>query len=826
MTEVNRRESARSKKMNPKSLWTVLAAMAITGGISMLSSAQTLFPPDLPTRDWVQFDAEGYDQPVCGVIYDKHAQVTNGMALGGVDTGCIDLESSGLLGYCTLFNTHVPRRGQINLPILGLQAGNKTWVLCDEDGVKTPDGMTRELAGPFLKELKFDGVETAKDIRYWGHYPIADMQFETDAPVSVELRSWSPFLPGDVLDSMIPGIVFEVHLRNLTRKTQKGAVAFSFPGPMQREAGSRDFSRKRIDGPFNGVCVNAEYADSPMNYSIGAISEDTVRVGGELGADSVAWSRIGESLPSSSIEDAGASVAVDFKLRPEESRIVRFALTWWAPTWKGGKDITQGGYNWASNEHVFSHMYAKHYPGSESTAQLLALRHEELLRRIIAWQQVIYTDESLPVWLRDSLINVLYMITEDGMWAQKEQPIPDWVREEDGLFGMNECPRGCPQIECMPCSFYGSLPIAYFFPELQLSTIRGYKGYSSPDGVPVWTFGQRTEFARPAVHPYQAATNGVSMVGIIDRFLLCKDSEDLAYTKEFYPMVKQCMIWTAGLRKTPSYTIGEKLIAVPEPDGHVTGLEWFELQQPGWFGMTAHVGTLHLAQLCMTRRMAKLVGDEEFTKQCDEWIAAASEAMENRLWDERGYYINFFKPETGDRSELVFGYQLDGEWLIDHHGLESPLPQDHITQTLDTIRRCNIALTKYGATNYANPDGTPAEIPGTGVLDATSGYGTYSYFPPELLMLAMTYMYNGQQELGLELARKAWHNIVCDKGYTWDMPNTMRGDVDTGEKAYGADYYQDMILWSMVAAVNGTDIAAPCEPGGLVDRVLKAASRQ
>ncbi|MHB9038460.1 MAG: hypothetical protein ACYC64_17550 [Armatimonadota bacterium] len=124
---------------------------------------------------------------------------------------------------------------------------------------------------------------------------------------------------------------------------------------------------------------------------------------------------------------------------------------------------------------------------------------------------------------------------------------------------------------------------------------------------------------------------------------------------------------------------------------------------------------------------------------------------------------------------------------------------------------------------YASPDGTAAKIPGTGVLEATSGYGTYSYFPPELLMLAMTYMYNGQRDFGIELARKAWDNIVCRQGYTWDMPNTMRGDADTGEKAFGSDYYQDMILWSLPAAMEGKDVDEPCKPGGLVDRIIKAA---
>ena len=164
-------------------------------------------------------------------------------------------------------------------------------------------------------------------------------------------------------------------------------------------------------------------------------------------------------------------------------RIVRFAVTWNAPTWNAG------GYNWANAVHTFTHMYVKHYPSALAAAETLAKNHDSLLKRILAWQQVVYTDENLPVWLRDSLVNILYMITEDGMWAQKRPPLPDWVREDDGLYGMIECPRGCPQFECIPCSFYGNAPLVYFFPELALSTYRGYKGFQFADGsaaVDLW----------------------------------------------------------------------------------------------------------------------------------------------------------------------------------------------------------------------------------------------------------------------------------------------------------------------------------------------------
>lgn len=54
----------------------------------------------------------------------------------------------------------------------------------------------------------------------------------------------------------------------------------------------------------------------------------------------------------------------------------------------------------------------------------------------------------------------------------------------------------------------------------------------------------------------------------------------------------------------------------------------------------------------------------------------------------------------------------------------------------------------------------------------------------------------------------------------------MRGDTDTGERAFGNDYYQDMILWSLPAAIQQKNVAWPTRPGGLVDRVIKAANLQ
>jgi len=203
-------------------------------------------------------------------------------------------------------------------------------------------------------------------------------------------------------------------------------------------------------------------------------------------------------------EELSSSISVKYSLKPGENKTVKFVLAWHSPKWLGGGYLScQPGdpatkqdpvIRWPQEELIykeyakkpqgnyFTHMYDKYYTSAKMTADLLADQHEELLKRVLSWQQAVYTYDKLPVWLRDSLVNNLYLIAEDSMWAQAENPLPAWVRFKDGLFGMNEDPRSCPQIECHCCSFYGNWPLVHFFPELALSTLRGYKGYMFSEG--------------------------------------------------------------------------------------------------------------------------------------------------------------------------------------------------------------------------------------------------------------------------------------------------------------------------------------------------------
>lgn len=802
-----------------------------------MNTYSKLFPEGLLSKQWIKFNAHNYESPVIGSIHNKDYPAVSGMPLGGLDTGCIDVETSGLFGYYTIFNSHVPRGGPMNYPFLGVSCGGKTWVMTTKKTKYYTDtgGLTSSNMGTAVHswakneyippEMELEGTLPIEDIEYWGHYPIVDMEYKAEMPVSMGMRAFTPFIPGDEDASMLPAAMFEVYIRNTGNDKQQGTIAFSFAGPEKYEFRPDKNGIKKVT--VNGGTLWGAGYDSKYSGYILACTEKC-RTGGGLYNNGKAWADIDKCLPDNEDNYYGTSCAANYELMPGENRSIRFILSWYSPYWLGrGTLDTEVLYSGVpkgrfltgecgkkdripASSNFFRHMYATKYNSALDAAENMAEHADEYLNRIIGWQSEIYNDKDIPDWLKDSLINILHLVTEDGLWAAAEFPIGGWCHKEDGLYGMIECPRGCPQIECIPCSFYGNIPVVYFFPKAALSTLRGYKAYQFSDGAAPWVFGGVTTNTGPVemVYPvpgYQTTLNGPCYVDMVYRLWQCTGDDEIL--KEFYPSVKASTKFTMNLR--PEYKKGDEIISMPTGN---YGSEWFEVDDPGWSGMTSHVGGIHLANLLMAESMAKAYGDIEGEQLFREWFELGAASMENNLWNEK-YYLNYYEPETGEKSDFIFGYQLDGEWMANFHGLYGAFPKDRVSTVLQTISECNVKMTKYGAANYTTRYGGEARV---------AGYGAYSLFPPELIMLAGTYIYHGEKEFGIELAKRCWDNIVNRQGLQWDQPNTFRGDKDTGERVFGADYYQNMMLWSLPAALIGKDISGPARAGGLVDRVIRA----
>jgi uncharacterized protein (DUF608 family) len=524
-----------------------------------------------------------------------------------------------------------------------------------------------------------------------------------------------------------------------------------------------------------------------------------VRFGGSLSEESNAWSRIDRDLPQPSIihktkdnkeyfGHADASVAVDFDLKAGQSRKVQLILAWYSPHWTGNPG------------NVYRRAYTKRYKNAVEVARYITKNHDSLLKRILSWQQVVYREKDLPGWLQDALINSLYLLTETSLWAtSSSEPIRQWCASH-GLFGMIESPRGCPQMECLPCTWYGTLPVLFFFPDLMEANLNGHLHYQRKGGAAAFNWGWAADMSKPQDYAWQVSLNGFCFCDLIYRYWQRK-GRDKPILDEFYPAVKKSTIYSMSLRSGEDH-----VISMPEGD---KGEEWWE--HSGWYGMVTHAGGMRMAQLRIAEDMARTAGDEDFALKCQQWLRMGQNSMENKMWNNatQSYFLSR-DPNKDKKSEEIMANQFDGNWAMDLHGLPCVFREDRFKIALETIKR-SCLVDSIGAVSFANPDGSPQ-------------MESYGIFIPEIYMLGMTYLYAGQHETGLEIIEKCVHNSFIKQGIAWDQTNMVlasRGGIRT----VGSDYYQNTIIWATPAAIKNQKLHDMYTEGGLVYRIIKAGSK-
>ena len=756
-------------------------------------ASEELFPTHLDERRWNTFAAHGFSEPVVGVIYHDGANHRCGVPLGGVGTGYVNLDANGRFGEWTLFNdlvspayarkvvwvpTPVEAPRKVHEPFLGLVFGDKRWVLS-------------------LDEL--DGIDSPRQIHYWGHYPVADLEYELDQRVEVGLRAWSPFVPGDVAASNVPGAIFEVHVRNRTPVKQRCTLAFSFPGPASAETrGTADWQRAPVKGALSGISMSTVRPGWPerssedlggslrYEYALGVIGltdAKDVRTGGALGNDGPAWAHMDRELPDWTDDDPGSSVAVDFTLATGERRAIRFVLTWYAPFWPVSEYINA---------------YYDRYDSALDVAQELAKGHVDLLRRVLGWQQAVYSEKPLPDVLREALVNSFHTMTKGGAYARRPQESTDRA-----LLSIAEAAGEIPLQETMCVAWWGDYPVTWFFPELRAGTLRTLADMQHEDGRPPFAIGTSNSNLHSPIHEAQYVVNGLLYVAMVDR--LCQRVGDAALVREFYPAVKRAV----EFEMTQSvYDDGLVGLDPESPKGQP-----FDSWE--WRGNAPYIAGHWIAALHAAARMADEVGDDAFTESCRSWATRAQATLNATLWNQEvGSYLLYRAPGTEYRSDTVLVYQFDGELTRALLGLPEVFPPDRVRATLKTIDRLCVEPLTAGAANAMRPDGTP---------DRSGGSDTSGIWPAANAVLAAVYAVYRDHATAEEILRKSLGNLVLTRQLQWDFPQAF--DTHAGVTPRASDYYWGMSVWAVPPAWSGQTIVEFADDGSFLQRVLRAGTR-
>ena len=719
----------------------ILASMAV-------SVPAPLFDASADATTLQSFVVEGLAVPASGTVYGAGSLEDGGMPLGGIGTGYVCLDPEGRLGKCSLFN-HYPAPMALGKPFLSLATGDKTFVAA------TP----------------LDGVGDARAVHYFGHFPIADLRYEFDLPLRVEVRAFSPFLPGDAAGSNTPAAVFEVFVTNTGDAGTTVTLSFLPDGfPVGDTAAF-------VEDAWQGMQVT----HAPLQHLPEWIRHTyAVAVRGGV------------------VEHAetGVRASAVLDLAPGERKSVPFILAWCQP------------YLRESSGRVEKHFYAERFEDARAVVARAAERREDWLRRILDYQSALY-GEDLPDWMKETLITAPYALAKNSLWLACQRP-DDWWGEE-GLFLVNESFSTCSITETMPCRFFGHWPALFFFPELELTALKAIRHFQLRGGEPPFILGLAFGIRDPRYHCQHTCGAG-EYAQMIYRYYL--RTGDKAFFDDFYDSARDSINFMMSLDKDGDGLVEDHVHAIPG--------ETFPANNPmdnwPWYGASSYTAGKGLAALVCGIRMAELAGDETQAAQWRDTLARGQQTYEDKLWTG-SYYRVYNDPATGRVNDACPAMQLSGVWSTRVLGLPDALPGDRIQTALDTIMKLNVPASPYGMVNGVYLDGRLCEEGGgSGIPDTM---WSRDIFIQCNATAAMVYLYHGRLEDGTTAARGMLDTIFRGPhAMPWAQPCGLSSK--TGGTCHGHDYYDHMVVWSYPLAFAGQDIAAACAPDGIIDRLLKA----
>jgi uncharacterized protein (DUF608 family) len=180
---------------------------------AVLGVPATASEPAPPKPEELERWKQSLFEPAPPRVYRADAHHDARMHLGGIGTGNLEIGSDGQLTTWQLFNTL--RDGEVPCFFL-VRAGKLARLLQTKGG---PDW-------PRIKQIEMTG-----------EYPLAMLRFEdSDLPVHLSLRAFTPFAPLDTRLSSLPAAIFVFQVHNPTQVEQQVSLAGLLMNPVGYDA--------------------------------------------------------------------------------------------------------------------------------------------------------------------------------------------------------------------------------------------------------------------------------------------------------------------------------------------------------------------------------------------------------------------------------------------------------------------------------------------------------------------------------------------------------------------------------------------------------------
>ena len=340
-----------------------------------------------------------------------------GMPVGGINCGTVYLGGDGRLWLWDIFNKNQLGAATKTLAIslegfnakeinnvhgsLYLEPLTEIFPFQQGFAISVNDGtsiITKRLHNDDWDEVSFEAAYPVAAIRYSGK----------NIPFEVELKAFSPFIPGDEINSGLPATIQSISVKNLTAGHLDIDVLGWLENKTLPETGKtiKDFKRtNRLIKNADSKCVlmgcetdNDAIRKAPDfgNLAFAGISKSMTAFESLRG--------IGESIKIEDFvtEDAGNPVGVihsSARIKGSASFTADFVISWHVPNLSFKEIPDKGRY------------YANQFKDAAEVAAYIAARFRYLKSKTMLWQKTWY-DSTLPWWFSErTFINTSILAT-------------------------------------------------------------------------------------------------------------------------------------------------------------------------------------------------------------------------------------------------------------------------------------------------------------------------------------------------------------------------------------------------------------------------------
>jgi non-lysosomal glucosylceramidase len=660
------------------------------------------------------------------IYRDRHLKEIS-FPLGGIGTGCIGLAGNGRLIDWEIFNR--PNKGSINgFSHFAIRAESEGRLLDariingDLHPPYTGNG-TGYGFGPSREYLA--GLPHFRSVEFLGEYPFATLTFkEASFPGKVTMRAFNPFIPLNDKDSGIPAAIFEIEVKNTTKKsvlyTIAGTLTNTLPGvssnTISKEDGisslfmTADFFKPGDTG-FGDLCISTEAEDvSFQQYWYRGNWFDSLEI---YWKDLSSPGRLANrTYPK---ELAGGynhgTVAAHVMVEPGVKRNVRFVISWSFPYCQNYWDANAAELaKKAGIPETWKNYYATIFKDSRESGAYALKNIERLFAETLLFKNALFSSD-LPDDALDAVSANLSVLKS-----------PSVMRLEDGTFYGWEgcyCNTGCCEGSCTHVWNYAQA-LPFLFPGLERSMrTADYRYNQQPNGGMPF----RLRLPLGIMHPGGACSAiGADQGGrscadglfgnVLKVYRDWKISGDDSWLRELWPAVKKSIefawdetnedAWdkqkTGILQGRQHHTLDMELFG---PNSWLTGFYLAALKACA--EIAGHLGEASAASEYMSLfRKGKAWADAKLFN--GEYYCQLIDLKDKSIPERFGAASEYWDAEHGEiKYQIAQGCDIDqvlAQWHANLYGLGEIFDPLQVKKALVSIFRNNF---KKSMRNFPNP---------------------------------------------------------------------------------------------------------------------------